>query len=167
MDEYAEYVYDLHFYSSDRTNTRGVKGATKIVAEQVAEGNRSAIKVRFIGELEIKKGQDDPKEIGTSLPGSGGTEQMPEIQAENNDEALNDLEKTNQPEAEQTSEQDRELLDELQKQPEAEDEQTQEKQDELEPEPEASKDKQKQEEKPQEEERAQEDEDVVERSNEK
>jgi hypothetical protein len=116
MDEYATYVYDLKFFSSDHKNTHGVKGATKIVAEQIAEGNRSAIKVRFIGNLEIKKGQDDPNEIGSSLPMSGGTEQMPVIPAEKNDEFIDTLEKINQPEAEK--QQEDEIQDELQPEPE-------------------------------------------------
>ncbi|CAI2192967.1 18401_t:CDS:2, partial [Funneliformis geosporum] len=60
--------YRNHSYedsrNSDHKNTHGVKGANKIIAEQIAEGNRSTIKVRFIGELEIRQGQDDPNEIG-------------------------------------------------------------------------------------------------------
>src|SRR2546421_10096241 len=94
MNEYAVYVYDLNFYSSDHKNTHGVKGATKIIAEQIAEGNRSAIKVRFIGELEITQAQDDPNEIGTNLPGGGSDmEEIPEQVPEQNDDLLNDLEK--------------------------------------------------------------------------
>ena len=104
MDEYAAYVYDLNFFSSDHKNTNGVKGTTKIVAKQIAEGNRSAIKVRFIGELEIRQGQDDPNEIGTSVPFGTEPEEIPEIEPENNNELLNNLEKQEEPEAEQGQE---------------------------------------------------------------
>src|SRR4051812_8994331 len=105
MDEYATYVYDLHFFSSDHANTAGVKGATKIVAEQIAEGNRSMIKVRFIGELEILQVQDDPNEIEQSVP-TGGTEldNIPEQEPEQNDDILNDVEKQEEAEAEQGQE---------------------------------------------------------------
>lgn len=167
MDEYATYVYDLKFFSSDHKNTHGVKGATKIVAEQIAEGNRSAIKVRFIGNLEIKKGQDDPNEIGSTLTGTGGAEQMPEIPAEKNDEFIDGLEKINQPEAEQQIED--EIQDELQEELQTEPQKEDEKQEELEQEDEKNKERQKQKERQnqKQEQKQQEEEDNVERSNEK
>ena len=137
MDEYTTYVYDLNFFSSDHKNTHGVKGANKIVAEQISEGNRSAIKVRFIGELEIRQGQDDPNEIGSSLPGGTEIEEVPEIEKENNDELLNDLEKQDEEEGEQGQEKQPE--EELE--PEPEQQKEEEKQEELEPEDEKSKEK--------------------------
>src|SRR5690349_21267571 len=141
MDEYAVYVYDLNFFSSDHKNTHGVKGATKIVAEQISEGNRSAIKVRFIGELEIRQAQDDPNEIGSSLPGGTEVEEMLEIEKENNDDLLNNLEKQEEEQGEGSQEKQDEIQDELE--PEPEEQKQDEKQDELEQEEEKSKDKQK------------------------
>jgi len=150
MDEYAVYVYDLRFYSSDHKNTHGVKGATKIVAEQIAEGNRSKIKVLFVGDLEIRQAQDDPNEIGTSLPGGTEEEEMPEIEPENNDELLNDLEKQVEEEGEQDQEKEEEIQEELE--PEPEEQKEEEQQEELEQEEEKKKEKQKQKQKEEEEE---------------
>jgi len=167
MDEYAVYVYDLNFYSSDHKNTHGVKGATKIVAEQIAEGNRSTIKVRFIGELEIRQGQDDPNEIGTSLPGGTEVEETPEQQPEKNDDLLNDLEKQEEEEGEKGNEKQDEIQDELEPEPEVQKED--QKQEELEQEDEKTKDKQKQKQKQKEkqQENEQQDEPEYSRQNEK
>ncbi|RIA83255.1 hypothetical protein C1645_834079 [Glomus cerebriforme] len=138
MDEYAIYVYDLHFFSSNRSNTAGVKGATKIIAEQHSEGNKSEIKVRFIGELEIQQAQDDPNEIGQTVP-TGGTEldNIPEQEPETNDDLINDIEK--QEEAEGEEQQEKQPEEELE--PEPEEQKQPEKEDELEPEDEKTKEK--------------------------
>src|SRR4051812_6492149 len=117
MEQHTEYVYDLRFYDSDRKNNHGVKGATKIIAQQISNGNRSEIKVKFIGNLEIKVGQDNPEEIGSSIPTSQGEEQMPEIQPEQNDELLNDLEKLEEEQGETGQEKQDEIQEELQPEP--------------------------------------------------
>jgi|ERR1044072_1596335 outer membrane biosynthesis protein TonB len=138
MDEYATYIYDLHFFSSDHKNTAGVKGATKIIAEQISEGNKSEIKVRFVGELEILQVQDDPNEIGQPLPGGGSElDNIPEQEPEQNDDVLNQIEKQEEAEGEQGQEKQPE--EELE--PEPEEQKQDEKQEELEEEEEKTKEK--------------------------
>jgi hypothetical protein len=143
MDEYAIYEYDLHFYSSNRNNTAGIKGAKKIIAQQISEGDKSEIKVRFIGELEIQKVQDDPNEIGQPLPGGGSElDEMPEIEKENNDNLVKDLEK--QGEAEEEKGPEKQPEEELEPEPQLEKSREQEEELEREDEREQEKSKEKQ-----------------------
>jgi hypothetical protein len=149
MDQYAKYNFELHFFSSNQ-NKDGIEGATKITAQKVDSGNTGEILLEFKGDLKITQARDDPNEVGSSIPTSGGTEQMPEIAEEKNDDLFDSLEKMNQPEAEEQNQQDKEILEEIQKQEEKQQEPQPEK-DEFEKEDEQSKEIQKQKDKKKEE----------------